>query len=259
MDALPDLGTPHLRFERRAGVAWCTIDRPEARGAITPAMYRGIGRALQAVADDPSLGALVLTGTDDVFTAGGDLSVPDDGSFAGQDVMDVLPFHDLLHTEVPVIAAINGLCQGSGLLLALLADVSVASRRAWFRAPELHRGFPETWFAAILPVHVGVARARDLMFTARRVDAEEAAHIGLIARVVDHDRLEVEAAEVARAVLQCAPRARAVCRRALLQRYEPIDDEGFRAGLTTPEAEEGFAAFLERRTPRWVPDAHTDH
>ncbi|MGH9029525.1 MAG: enoyl-CoA hydratase-related protein, partial [Acidimicrobiales bacterium] len=68
-----DLGTPNLRFERQGSIAWCVIDRPAARNALTPAMYYGIKRAVQLVNTDPELAALIVTGTGDVFAPGGDL------------------------------------------------------------------------------------------------------------------------------------------------------------------------------------------
>ena len=90
-----DVGTPHLRLEARGPVLWCTIDRPQARNALTPAMYYGIKRAVRLVNTDPDLAALVLTGVGDVFAPGGDLG---GRSEEGEDAvpptsgMDVLPF-----------------------------------------------------------------------------------------------------------------------------------------------------------------------
>ena len=158
-----DLGTPHLRIERRGWLAWCTIDRPQARNALTAAMYYGIRRAVERVNASRSLRALVITGVGDVFAPGGEMGGRhDDG---GADVgalmgTDVLPFRTIRESRAPVVAAVNGLCSGGGLTIAMLADIAVASEQARFRAPELLRGVADTWYASLLPAHIGIARAR---------------------------------------------------------------------------------------------------
>lgn len=247
------LGTRHLRFERRGPVAWCTVDRPEARNALTPAMYRGIGRAVEIVAASSELLALVVTGTGDVFVPGGDVGHgPGEGDFESG-ASDFLPFAALRDSPVPVVAAVNGHCHASGVLIALLADVAVASDRATFRTPELLRGFPEVWTAAVLPAHVGVGRANDLMLTGRRLDAQEARSIGLVARVAPHERLVEVASEVAYELLEAAPAARRTWRNALATHYGPVDEALMARAADAPEAVEGFAAFLARRAPSWSP------
>src|SRR5206468_7605354 len=85
----------------------------------------------------------------------------------------------------------HGICQAGGLLVAMLADICVASDRATFRVPELLRGIVDATYAAVLPAHVGIAVARDLLFSARRFDAEEAVRLGVISRVVPPRRVAV--------------------------------------------------------------------
>ncbi len=251
-----ELGTPHLRLERDGPVAWCVIDRPAARNALTPAMYFGLRRAVRLVNADPDLRALVVTGVGDVFAPGGDLGgrsepgetpVPDIGN-------DILPFLAIRDSRAPVIAAVNGLCQGGGLLIAMLSDIAVASDRATFRAPELLRGVPDAFYAAVLPAHVGLAVARDLLLSARVIDAAEAQRLGLISRVVPHDELRSAALEAAHQVLRTAPSARAHVKRMLNERYGSIDQQTmFWALETSDEPREGMRAFMEKRPPNWVP------
>src|SRR5688572_18570412 len=114
-----ELGTSGLRLEREGPIAWCTIDRPAARNALTPAMYYGIKRAVHLVNADPDLGALIITGTGDVFAPGGDLG----GRTGDQEDPvpphvgnDILPFLAVRDSRAPVISAVNGICQGGGLL-----------------------------------------------------------------------------------------------------------------------------------------------
>ncbi len=252
-----DLGTSALRFERDGSIAWCTIDRPSARNALTPAMYYGIKRAVHLVNTDPDLAALILTGTGDVFAPGGDLGGRSEPGETQPDAIghDVLPFLAIRDSAAPVIAAINGICQAGGLLIAMLADIAVASDKATFRVPELLRGIPDATYAAVLPAHVGIAVARDLLLSARRFDAFEAQRLGVIARVVPHDDLRAAALEAARQVLQTAPSARVHVKRMLNERYGPIDYETMFWALDhTDEPREGMRAFMEKRAPSWVPE-----
>ncbi len=251
-----ELGTPGLRLERAGPIAWCVIDRPAARNAFTPAMYYGLKRAVRLVNSDPGLFALIITGVGDVFAPGGDLggrsepgeSVPDE---LGQ---DLLPFLAIRDSPAPVIAAVNGICQAGGLLVAMMADIAVASDRATFRVPELLRGIPDATFAAALPAHVGVAVARDLLLSARRFDAAEARRLGVISRVVPHDELRAAALEAARQVLQTAPAARVQVKRMLNERYGVVDYQTmFWALDQADEPREGMRAFMEKRPPSWIP------
>jgi enoyl-CoA hydratase len=252
-----ELGTQSLRFERDGSIAWCVIDRPAARNALTPGMYFGIKRAVHLVNTDPDLAALIITGVDDVFAPGGDLggrsepgeSWPDAGG------PDILPFLAIRDSRAPVIAAVNGICQAGGLLIAMMADIAVASDRATFRVPELLRGIPDATYAAALPAHVGVAVARDLLLSARRFDAAEAVRLGLISRLVPHDELRSAAVEAARQVLQTAPDARMHVKRMLNEPYGRIDyPTMFWALEYSPEPREGMQAFMEKRKPNWIPD-----
>lgn len=255
-----DLGAAGLRFEREGVIGWCVIDRPEARNAFTPAMYFDIKRAVRLVNKDPDLAALVITGTGDVFAPGGDLggrSEPGDSS--PPDIgHDILPFLAIRDSRAPVVAAVNGICQAGGLLVAMLADIAVASDRATFRVPELLRGIPDATFAAALPAHVGVAVARDLLLSARRFDATEAQRLGVISRVVPHSQLRQAAVQAAGEILQTPPMARMHVKRMLNERYGLIDYQTmFWALEDSPEPREGMRAFMEKRAPSWVPEMFT--
>jgi enoyl-CoA hydratase/carnithine racemase len=219
-------------------------------------MYFGLKRAVRLVNTDPELAALIITGTGDVFAPGGDLGgraepgdvVPDGLGF------DILPFLAIRDSQAPVIAAVNGICQAGGLLVAMMADIAVVSDRATFRVPELLRGIADATFAAALPAHVGVAVARDLLLSGRVFDAAEAQRLGVISRVVPHDDLRAAALEAARQILQTAPEARAHVKRMLNERYGSIDYQTMFGALDrSPEPREGMRAFMEKRKPNWVP------
>jgi enoyl-CoA hydratase/carnithine racemase len=252
-----DLGTPYLRFERLGSIGWCTIDRPEARNALTSAMYLGVRRAVDLVNDDPGLAALVLTGVGDVFIPGGEMSGRhEDGNQDLIDAMsyDVLPFRTIRNSRAPVVSAVNGICQGGGLIIAAMSDIAVASDRATFRAPETLRGLVDANLSALLPAHVGVAYARDLLMTGRRIDADEAVRIGLVSRVVPHDDLRDAALGAVADLLRAAPNARSRVKALINARYGVIDDITFYVSLESDEIVEGFRAFTEKRAPSWVPE-----
>jgi enoyl-CoA hydratase len=250
------LGTPHVRLERRGPLAWYTVDRPEARNAMTAAMYFAVRYAIDRVTREDDLAGMVLTGTDDVFIPGGDLgSAVEEGWAATVGVMglDTLPFEALRNSRKPVVSAVNGICQGGGLLMAMLSDIAVASERATFRAPELYRGIADTGYAAYLPAQIGPARARDMLFSGRTLSAAEALDWGLVTRVVAHEDLCDEARSAVEACSRTAPKARLAVKRVVNQVYGHSDRMSMEDSLSGSECAEGWLAFKERRSPSWVP------
>jgi enoyl-CoA hydratase/carnithine racemase len=255
------LGTPFLRLERHGPLAHVVVDRPEARNALTPAMYFGLRYAVDHVGRDGDLAGLLLTGTGDMFMPGGDPWSNDDG-WADLPMllgMDNTPFDAVRRSPKPIVSAVNGLCQGGGLVIAMLSDVAVASDRATFRAPELFRGIADTNYAQVLPRQIGPARARDMLMTGRVVPADEAADWGLVARVVPHDELLTEAVAVLEQCCRTAPDARFEVKRIVHEYYGGYDRMAMDKSLAGGEPEEGWAAFREKRSPSWVhPDLRTD-
>ena len=252
------LGTPYLRFERRPPLAHLTVDRPQARNALTQAMYFGIRYAVRRVDADPELAGLLITGVGDVFIPGGDLGHQVDDTWAdfnaAPGAFDVLPFDALRQSVKPVVCAVNGICQGGGLLIAMCSDLAVISERATFRVPELLRGISDTYYAQLLVRLIGPVRTRDLMFTGRRLSAAEALDWGLVSRVVPHDELLKTATGALIEIVQTAPEARRDIKRVLDQYIGLQDRIAMFDSLQRPESKEGFAAFIEKRSPRWVPE-----
>ncbi|SQD95988.1 Enoyl-CoA hydratase/isomerase [Parafrankia sp. Ea1.12] len=253
------LGTPYLRLERREPFGHLVVDRPEARNALTPAMYFGVRYAVRRVDADPALAGLLITGVGDVFIPGGDL-----GKNAGDHwlhlggvpgAIDVLPFDVLRQSVKPVVAAVNGICQGGGLMIALCSDVAVVSERATFRVPELLRGISDTYFASVLVRVIGPVRTRDLMLTGRTFTAQEAVEWGLVSRVVSHDELLDAATAALAQCCQTAPGARRDVKRVLDQYVGLHDRIAFFDSLHRDESREGFSAFIEKRSPNWVPES----
>jgi enoyl-CoA hydratase/carnithine racemase len=246
-----DLSSTGLRVERRGRTAWCTVDNPDRPHTMSDAMYTGLARLIETVQADPDLDVLVVTGSGDVFIAGGDPSAHTEDGADAQDVE--LPFPALHRTGLAVIAAINGHCQASGVWFAVLADVAVASDRARFRLPELRLGVAAPWSSAILPALVGLARAKEIALTARSFSASEALSMGLIGRVVPHEDLEAAVESIAAELLEAGPAARSTWKQAAHQRIPCVDDRSVGDSVRTAEAHEGFTAYAQRRPPIWSP------
>jgi len=250
-----DLGSKHLHATTGDGVLRVVIDRPERRNALTIEMYHGIKKAAVLAERDPAVDVLVVTATGEYFCVGGEMGGKHEG---GQlmdretDGLDLTPFVQLERCPKLVLMAINGMCQGGGLVMTIMSDLSVVSERATFRVPELLRGVADCYFGARLASRVGMARAKYLLFTAQYVTAAEALAMGLVSRVVPHDQLDAAVAETVGWVRQTAPRARTLLKRDLNRQLPSIDLPMFAESLAGEEVREGFAAFVEKRPPRWV-------
>jgi enoyl-CoA hydratase/carnithine racemase len=251
-----NLGSKYLRGNLEGGVLTVVLDRPDRRNACTIEMYHGIKRAAVLAEKDPAIDVLVITGTGDVFCPGGEMAGKHEG---GADVdgetdrWDLVPFAQLERCPKTVVCAVNGLCQGGGLNMVLMSDVAVASDLAEFRAPELLRGIADCWLSARLAAHVGTARAKYLLFAAPTISATEASAMGLVARVVPHGEFERGVAETIEQIRQTAPCARASTKRDINRNLPRIDLGIFTDSLASEEVAEGFAAFIEKRKPRWRP------
>lgn len=245
-----ELGSPFVHGRLDDGVLRVTIDRPERRNACTIEMYGAITRAAEIAERDDAVDLLLLTGSGDVFCPGGDMGAVEKAALP-REAWDLVPFVPLERCAKLVVCAVNGLCQGGGLDMVLMSDVSVASDRARFRAPELLRGLPDPWLAGRLAAHVGLARARYMMLAAPVVSAAEALAIGLVARVAPHAELDATIAEVIGELRAAAPAAARALKRELRKTLPAIDLELFFEALGSDEVAEGFRAFIEKRPPAW--------
>jgi enoyl-CoA hydratase/carnithine racemase len=250
-----DLGSRHLHATRRDGVIEVVIDRPERHNALTIEMYHGIKKAAVVAERDPDIDVLVITGRGQDFCVGGEMGGKHEG---GQpldrdtDGIDLLPFVQLERCPKIVLLAINGACQGGGLVMTMMGDIAVVSERAIFRVPELLRGVADCFFSGRLASRVGMARAKDLIFTARPFTAREALEMGLVSRVVPHADLEAAVVETIGRIRDTAPAARAAIKHDLNRQLPGINLPMFTASLASDEMREGFAAFVEKRPPKWA-------
>ena len=175
-------------------VAVVTLNRPEARNALSAALVDELNWAWDRVLDVEDIGAVVLTGADPAFCAGMDLAE----MAAGAPEVDLAQAVRLEQTDTPVIGAINGACVTGGLEMVLPCDFLVASERAWFADTHAKLGFlPGHTLSVKLAALVGVGMATEMSLTGRRVEAHEARSAGLVNRVVAHDELLPTAVELA--------------------------------------------------------------
>jgi enoyl-CoA hydratase len=259
---------PDVRFEvgdDHVGVI--TLDRPEARNALTFAMYAELERLVR---EAPSAGVrcLLVTGADPAFCSGDDvrqvMGGGEEGKAPSVGAADrpprLTPAADaLLHSDLPVVAAVNGAAMGWGMELALMADLRVASERARFGELFVLRGLvSDAPGLARLAQLVGRERASELLFTGDVIDAAEALRIGLVGRVVPHDELVPTARSLAARIAANPPlavqRLKAGLRRALDPDWHDLGawvSASLAELFRTADHREGVRAFLEKRPPRF--------
>jgi enoyl-CoA hydratase len=205
---IEDLGVDGLGFRWADGVLWLTLDRPEARNALTIAMRRGLITAIRAADADPGTRLVVLTGADPVFSAGVDLKESLGEGRGSPRGARTDPAEVLRAARTPVLGVINGLCYTGALELALSCSFLVASERARFADTHAAVGLLAGWgMSALLPRAVGVRLARQMMLTGEPIDAEQALRAGLVNEVVPHERLAMRVRQLVDGILAAAPDA----------------------------------------------------
>jgi enoyl-CoA hydratase/carnithine racemase len=260
-DAMSRYSEIRYELDEETGVATLTLDRPAARNALTFTTYAELEDAVRTT----SARCMIITGADPAFCSGDDVKQVMAG--AGERVTSELrrspaltPAADaLLFTDVPVIAAVNGAAVGWGMELALMADIRVASDRARFDELFVKRGLCcDVLGLGRLVQLVGRERAAELLFTGRLIDAEEAAAIGLVSRVVPHAELRRTATALALEIAANPPlavqRLKAGLRKALDPDWRELGSwvSASLADLFVSEDhKEGVAAFLEKRPARF--------
>ena len=257
-----DLGTDDLIFEVGGPVAWLTFNRPHARNAMTWSMYDGLSAACERVDADEAIRAFVLRGAgDQAFVAGTDISQFQ----AFKTAEDALNYERTLNRHLsrledvrkPTIAMIRGYCVGGGAAMAVACDLRIAAQDAKFGVPIARTlgNTLSTQNIARLAGLIGPGHAKEILFTARFVEADEGKAIGLFNEVVEANRLESRAAELAALIAGHAPLTiRSVKEgvRRLLE-YGRIDDSSdlYLMCYLSEDFKEGVSAFLAKRAPQW--------
>lgn len=249
------------RFEVRDGVGWLTFDRPKARNAMTFAMYERLAEVAGLVNEDRAIRGLVLTGAGNAFVAGTDISQFEDFTTEAQAIeyeekMDRI-LGALESVRVPTIAAIGGATTGGGLAIAAACDLRVASADATFGMPIARTLGNCLSLANLVRISslIGVARTKELIFTARLLDAVEALRVGLVNEVVPAGGADGRAQELAHTVAGHAPLTLWATKEGLRRvRQRLLPDEGRDLVLlcyTSADFREGVRSFMEKRKPIW--------
>ena len=254
-------------------VAEIRLNRPKQLNAFTYETLREIRSAVHRAAHDARVVVILITGTGRGFSAGLDSQVladvtanaarPDTDAPSSENADNELPgiFSYLLHVPKPIIACVNGVTAGGGLILALMSDLRFAARSASFTTVFLRRGLiAEHGASWILPRLVGVSRSLDLLWMSDRVDATQALELGLVDRVCDDGELLPEArAYAARLAERVPPAAVAETKRLVYRHLGCGYEQALREAdvsqnrfVAAPDALEGARAFLDKRAPEFM-------
>jgi enoyl-CoA hydratase/carnithine racemase len=265
-----DTGTTELLCRVQDGVALITLNRPEARNALSDKLTPALRTQIKEHGDDPAVGALLITGAGSAFCSGGDVK-----GMGGRGPRGQMSFEErladlrwrqaaltgaLVALRKPTIAALPGAAAGAGLAIALACDIRLAAKSAFVSTGYARVGLSGDYgIAWLLTRAVGSARARELMFTAERVDAERCERIGLVNRVVEDGKLNDEAYALAKSLAE-GPRV------ALRNMKDNLDDalhidyatalhreaERLVQASRTEDHKEAVRAFVEKRKPVFV-------
>lgn len=256
---------PGLRVARDDRILTLTLHNPEKRNASSPAMHAGLSRIWDDIQEDPEVDVVILTGAGEkAFSAGGDpahmQAMIDDERLWRQTVLEARRIvWRMLECDVPIIARVNGAAVGLGATLALACDIVVAAEGAKIGDPHVHAGLVCGDGGALFwPQLVGVARAKELLFTGELLDAREAAALGLVNHVVPRAELDAKVLEIARKIRAGASRAIRLTKQLLnlplRQQAHGLMDLGLANETLTQQARdhaEAVAAMREKRKAKF--------
>lgn len=249
----------YIKIDKHAEVTILTINRPEALNALNKEVLDELNEAIDCVGKDTEIRALIITGEGRSFVAGADI--------ASQSVLDIAGGREwgmfgsrlmrkLETLEIPTIAAVNGFALGGGCELALSCDVIIASEKAKFGQPEVGLGItPGFSGTQRLARRIGMAKAKEMIFSGDMIRADEAEKIGLVNKITAPDKLMEEALNMAKRFTKNAPIAVKYSKAAMDRGIDTdidngikIENELFAMCFATEDQKEGMNAFLEKRT-----------
>ena len=255
--------TQELLYDKRGDIGWITFNRPQARNALTFAMYEGLAEICQRTANTREVKALVITGAGDkAFAAGTDIAQfqsfkgGEDG-IAYERKMDRI-LDAVERCPVPTVAAIAGFCTGGGAAIAAVCDLRLATTNAQFGFPiarTLGNCLSMANYARLAAL-IGPQRVKEVILLAKLIDGPTALQIGLVSELVpDTASLHARADEVARTVAAHAPITLQVTKEALRRLQARLADDNIddliRLAYGSDDFREGMAAFLGKRAPKW--------
>ena len=265
-----DTGTSELLCEIRGRVALITLNRPEARNALSDRMTPALRRMIKQCGDDPKVGALLITGAGNAFCAGGDVKGMGSNAAKAETTLEQRVAElrvkqrtltgALVAVRKPTIAALPGPAAGAGLALALACDIRIAAESAIMATGYIRIGLTGDYgIAWLLTRLVGTSRARELMFLSERIDARRCETLGLVNRVVPDVELAEAAFVLAKSLADGPSIALAYMKDNLdhavtsdfLQSMDQEADHMVRAARTT-DHKEAVRAFIDKRKPEFI-------
>jgi len=248
-------------YDIRQGAAWITLNRPEARNALSSVLVSELYDHLQAANDDPEVRCIVITGADPAFCAGADLKAPPGEVVNGRSVNYADVLNRILESPKPVIAAVNGAAFAGGLGLVGAADIVVAAEEVQFSFSEVRIGVIPAVISVVCLPKLGRHHGMKLFLTGERFSGGEAVAMGFVHQAVPKLELMEAVQKVIDMINLGGPTALIECKK--LVREVPqmtIADAFDKTGpwsaslFQGPEGQEGMAAFREKRKPSWVAD-----
>ncbi|MBU97830.1 MAG: enoyl-CoA hydratase [Acidimicrobiaceae bacterium] len=255
----------HLIYKVDNNIAMITLNRPETLNALTPLMRKSFALALEMAEKDDDVRVLVITGAGKGFCSGGDVKAMNAAKKSGKtSALDekIDPIRDtivmtLRNATKPVIAAVNGAAAGAGMNIALACDIRIASENAKFGETFAKRGLHPDWGGTyFLPRIVGTAKACELIWSGKIINAKEALKLGIISDLVTPSKLMKTSLEMAQSFAAGPPTAIRLAKRALYRSMdsslrEALEFETYAQNICseTQDAKEGISAFVEKRDP----------
>ena len=260
------MSEPHILYQTEGNIAILTINRPEAKNAFSPEMLTLWRQFIEEAMADDNMRVMIVTGKGDTFCSGGDIREMAEGRIRSWDMKKFLweGAHRIIFAledlDKPIIAAINGAAMGAGLDMAIMCDLRVCSDRAKLSESYILMGLaPGDGGAYFLPRLIGIGKALELLLTGDVLSPQEALGIGLVNRVVPHDRLMEETMILAEKIASKPPLAIRMMKRAVYQAQTStlrshLDYISSQLALLseTEDHQEAARSFLEKRKPVFV-------
>jgi methylglutaconyl-CoA hydratase len=246
--------------ELRGSALWITLNRPQARNALSADLVASLLGDLSAAQSDPRARVIVLTGAGSAFCAGADLKNRGDmgGEGRGNPFVEILRL--IRHGEKPVIAAVNGHAFGGGIGLVAASDIAIGADSALMSFSEVRIGAVPAMISVVVLPKLGPHQTMRLFLTGERFDAQRALAYGLLHRVVPAAELERAVEQEVQAIAQGGPNALREAKQLIRTVEQLPEDEAFAFAekkiaelFASDEAREGMRAFAEKRPPRWAP------
>jgi enoyl-CoA hydratase/carnithine racemase len=250
-------------MEKKDHFFWVILNRPDALNALNTQMAKEFTSVAQEVALDRDSWVIGITSsTDKAFGVGADLKERKDMSsdqIARQRILFARMTGTLKAIPQPIIAGVKGFALGGGFELALLADIVIAGENAQFGLPEVRVGLiPANGGTQLLPRLIGKNRAKEMIFTGKRISAQEAQALGIVNKVVPVEQVDEAVLQMAEEICANAPIAVRQAKKAIelgidadLRTGMEIENETYNVNLVTEDRQEGIRAFNEKRPPRW--------